>query len=245
MLPRAEDLAIRFWVDARLPDSYPRNIEHAVALVLPCAIVKLPTLSTVELKFWLSRHRIDAGLGPGRVDLMGCLVAKRGHGILFVCGEDPSDEQRFTIAHETAHFLQHYLLPRERVVRALGESIIPVLDGDRKASPEERVAGVLSGVRVGAHVHLFPRQEPGEERLAVAEYDADDLGLELVAPRQAILVYLRTRHVETLPPTEQRQALASHFGVPANAFAPVVTDHGRHRPASFVSDAISTIRRLS
>src|SRR5439155_24692013 len=122
---------------------------------------------------------------------MGCLVANRGHGIIFVCGADPPDEQRLTIAHETGHFLKHYLIPRERVLEALGEAITPVLDGVREATPEERVLGVLSGVRVGAHVHLVPRQGAGDSRIAIAEDEADDLGLELLAPREALLAYLR------------------------------------------------------
>ena len=243
MTPQCEKLAQRFWSDARLPESYPRDIEHAVAVVLPVAVVKLPTLSTTEVAVWLSRNHVVAQLETRPTDLMGCLVASRGHGLMFVCGGDGLDEQRLTVAHETAHFLKHYLIPRERVVRAMGEAITAVLDGDRKATMEERVAGVLSGVRIGAHVHLLPRHEVEEGRVAKAEDDADDLGLELVAPREAVLAHLRTRHVEGLARTEQRRSLACRFGVPEHVFEALVTDFGRARPTSFLADALTMIRR--
>lgn len=243
MSPRTEELAQRFWADARLPESYPRDIEHAVALVLPAAVVKLPRLNTTEVALWLSRNRIAAQVESQQADLMGCLIASRGHGLMFVCGGDEPDEQRLTVAHETAHFLRHYLIPRERVVQAMGQVITPVLDGDREATVEERVAGVLSGVRIGAHVHLLPRHGVEEGRVARAEDDADDLGLELVAPRDAVLAHLRTRHVEKLGPTEQRRALASRFGVPEHVFETLIEDFGRARPTSFLADAIPVIRR--
>lgn len=243
MIPQCDEVAQRFWAAARLPEGYPRNIEHAVAVVLPVAVVKLPTLSTTEVGRWLSRNHVDAKVEGRAADLMGCLVASRGHGLMFVCGGDQADEQRLTVAHETGHFLRHYLIPRERVVRAMGEGITAVLDGDREATVEERVAGVLSGVRIGAHVHLLPRNDVEEGRVARAEDDADDLGLELVAPRDAVLAHLRTRHVEGLAPIEQRRSLADRFGVPEHAFEAIVTDSGRARPTSFLTDALTMIRR--
>src|SRR5207249_2815090 len=153
----ASEVAQRFWAHARLPMTYPRDIEHAVALVLPLAIVKLPALTTKDVTDWLASHDVVIHVNSEPLILMGCLVANRGHGIVFACGGDPPDEQRLTVAHEAAHFLRHYLMPREQVLRALGGTIAPVLDGERDATPEERIAGLLSGVRVGAHVHLLPR----------------------------------------------------------------------------------------
>lgn len=237
----ARDVAQRLWVQARLPERYPRDIEQAISLVLPVAIVKLPALTTTEVVHWLARNELAVDVDTRPADLMGCLVANRGHGIVFVCGGDPPDEQRLTIAHEVAHFVRHYLFPRERVLRALGGKIEAVLDGDREPTPEERVAGVLAGVRVGAHVHLMPRAGSGDRRVSTAEEEADDLGLELVAPREAVLAFLHTRHVEHLGAAEQQRALAITFGVPVHAFAPIVADHNLVRPASFLADALSAI----
>jgi hypothetical protein len=238
---RARDLARQFWAKARLPETYPRDIEHAVALVIPVAIVKLPTLTTSEVLLWLARHHVVADMDTRRADLMGCLVANRGNGIAFVCGADTSDEQRLTIAHEAAHFIRHYLIPRELVIGAMGDAIMPVLDGDRAATTEERVAGVLAGVRVGAHVHLLSREQV-DARVAGAEDDADDLGLEMLAPREVAIAFLGTRHVEQLGPVEQQRALSLRFGVPAPAFAGIVADHNRPRPTAFVADVMSILR---
>ena len=249
----ASEVAQRFWAQARLPLTYPRDVEHAVALVLPLAIVKLPALTTRDVTEPACVRVLPGGpvdvssAGPAWRDvlplsLMGCLVANRGHGIVFVCGGDPPDEQRLTLAHEAAHFLKHYLMPREQVLRALGRAIAPVLDGEREATPEERIAGLLSGVRVGAHVHLLPRLAGEDSRIAAAEDEADDLGLELVAPREAVLAFLRTRHVERLEQLDQQRALASNFGLPAQVFGRIVADHNRVRPTSFLTDALSAIR---
>jgi hypothetical protein len=238
----ASEVAQRFWAHARLPLTYPRDIEHAVALVLPLAIVKLPTLTTGEVTDWLASHDVVVQVNSEPLSLMGCLVANRGHGIVFACGGDSPEEQRLTVAHEAAHFLRHYLMPREQVLRALGGAIAPVLDGEREATPEERIAGLLAGVRVGAHVHLLPRLAGDDSRIATAEDEADDLGLELVAPRDAVLAFLRTRHVERLEQVDQQRALASNFGLPAHVFARTVADHNRVRPTSFLSDALSAIR---
>ena len=57
----------RFWVQTRLPEVYPRDIEHAVAIVLPVAIVKLPTLTTREVELWLSQNRMIIEVQAQRV----------------------------------------------------------------------------------------------------------------------------------------------------------------------------------
>lgn len=242
MSPRADEVARRFWNEARLAEGYPRDIEYAVALVLPLAIVKLPSLTADEVRSWLSSNGIGVNLKPHVTALMGCLVARRGHGVVFVCGSDSTEEQRLTIAHETAHFLEDYLTPRTEVVRALGVEILPVLDGEREATPTERVSGVLSGVRLGAHVHVLARGEFEDGRVARAESLADDLGVELLAPRQAIDAFLASREGERLGPIDLQQALATRFGLPTYVFAAVVEDHYRRRPESFATSVLSAIR---
>ena len=240
---RIRSLAAGFWAEARLPEVYPRDVEQAVALVLPVGIVKLPLLTATRVTEWLARNSIRISVEARPFDLMGCVVACRGHGLIFVCGGDPADEQRLTIAHETAHFLAHYLLPRQRVVRAMGNAITEVLDGEREATADERVAGILAGVRVGAHVHLLHRNGLADPRVGQAEDDADGLGLELVAPHDAVLAFLRTRHVEHLPSNEQQRALALRFGVPVRAFSCIVAGVTRNAPTGFVSETLAVIRR--
>lgn len=46
---------------------------------------------------------------------------------------DTPAEQRFSLAHEVAHFLLDYLQPREATRRKLGETALEVVDGLRPA----------------------------------------------------------------------------------------------------------------
>jgi hypothetical protein len=155
--PNPETLAHAFWAGTGLQDAFPRDIERAIAIKLPLALVKLPQLNTQVIGQWLERRRILTPLALDPRDLCGSLVAYRGYGIIFVCGADDQAEQRLTAAHEVAHFLVDYLLPRQQVIQALGEHMTEVLDGLRKATPAERASAILSHLRLGAHTHLLPR----------------------------------------------------------------------------------------
>jgi len=235
------ELARQFWARARLPEGYPRDIESGVALVLPMAIIKLPVVTTSEVSLWLTRNRVAAEVNQLPLDLMGCLIAYAGHGITFVGGGDSPEEQRLTIAHEAAHFIVHYMMPRQRALTALGASIKPVLDGERLATPAERVEGVLSGMRIGAHIHLLPRGIT-DDRVALAEVDADNLGLELVAPQEAVSAFLRTRHLDDAGPLEQAIALQMKFGVPAQAMMRRLAETNRPRPSGFTAATLAILR---
>jgi hypothetical protein len=155
--PSPETLAHAFWVGTGLQDTFPRNIERAIAMKLPLALVKLPQLNTKMIGQWLEQRRIITPLARLRRrraqpfpldqrDLFGSLVAYRGYGIIFVCGADDPAEQRLTVAHEVAHFLVDYVHPRQQVIQALGEHIAEVLDGLRQATPAERAAAPLKPV---------------------------------------------------------------------------------------------------
>lgn len=116
-----EAIAREFWERTGLPDTFPRDIEKAVALTLPFALVKLPSITVPVIRRWLEARRLRAQIPNDQRDLMGCLVAHRGLGIAFVCGADPNEEQRLTVAHETSHFLRDYLLPRQQLLQTLGD----------------------------------------------------------------------------------------------------------------------------
>src|SRR5207237_10778233 len=112
--------------------------------------VKMPQLNTKVIGRWLERRRIVIPLPLDQRDLLGSLIAYCGYGIIFVCGSDDPEEQRLTVAHEAAHFLVDYLHPRQQVIQALGEHMVEVLDGLRKATPSERGAAILSHLRLRA-----------------------------------------------------------------------------------------------
>ena len=68
---------------------------------------------------------------------------------------DPEDEQRFTLAHELAHFLRDYWRPRQMAQQRLGAEAVAILDGKRPPTPQERLAALLREVPLGFHVHLI------------------------------------------------------------------------------------------
>ena len=187
------------WLEARLiriidefwetiphtPGPFPRDLTNSASLALPVAIRELPALSLSDIRKWLRAYEITHDIeGPDR-RLRGCLLAYGGHGFVLVDGSDPHDERRFTIAHELAHFMLDYQEPRRRVIEALGEEIIPVLDSQRLPTRIERLHAILDGVPLGLHVDLMERTSLGEytsRATLVAEEHADRLALELLAP---------------------------------------------------------------
>ena len=238
-----EQCAGDFWSGTDLADAYPRGIEQAIALKLPVTVVKLPVVTVQAVGRWLRRHQLRPVFPAYRSDLMGCLYADGGHGFIFLCGADESDEQRFTLAHDAAHFLFDYWQPRMRVVGALGPAIIDVLDGRRPARMEERAAAVLAHVRLGPHWHLLPRRG-AEARIAVVEDRADELGLELVAPRTRVAQLLRALPLHGRGDRDAAcVVLGSFFGLPPYIFRDVVAASQRSRVPSFLDDAPRVIGR--
>jgi hypothetical protein len=242
-----EEIAADFWAGTDLGDKFPRNIEQALALKLPVTVVKLSVVTVRTIGHWLRQHHRCPAFPSYRRDLMGCLYADGGQGFIFVCGADEPEEQRFTIAHDAAHFLADYWLPRLRVLTALGSSAAEVLDGRRKPQPKERAAAILEGVRLGPHWHLLPRRcvNPEEDaRIGLVEDRADDLGLELVAPRQRVRHVLNgiagRRHFDAAAICN---ALGSIFGLPSNVFAEIVAVERRPRFPSFLEDARRALGR--
>ena len=205
--------AARFWARAGVTEPFPRRLTPTIAAILPVAVILLPKLSIASMSDWLSRRgaRCPALVGSRR--LRGCLVAQRGHGFIFVDGSLGDDEQRLTVAHETAHFLHHYEGPRLAALTLLGPSIGPVLDGDRRATASEELRGALREVPLGVYSHALDRSASGlpSEETAQLETEADLIGFELLAPMAAIRASARK---DAYP-----RALTAQFGLPPWAAA--------------------------
>jgi hypothetical protein len=117
-------------------------------------------------------------------------VARNGHGVALIDGADGEDEQRFSIAHELAHFLRDYWSLRRRILKRLGGEVLRVLDGERAPTPQERLHALLRNVSLGFHLHLMERDGEGNpltSSIAQAEDDADCLAYELLAPAEHVL----------------------------------------------------------
>jgi hypothetical protein len=234
-----EAIAQGFWNGTRLGAAFPRDIEKAVALKLPLALVKLPRVTVPMIRHWLEERRLRARVPNDQRDLMGCLIAYRGLGIAFIAGADSAEEQRLTVAHETAHFLRDYLLPRQELLTELGDEVADVLDGKRLPTPFERANAVLSHMRLGAHVHLMPRggdDEESDHAVAGAENRADGLGLELVAPRARILTFVRIASKTSVTPEDTCTVLSERFGLPRNVFQRFFDSSEPDRIVSFLED---------
>jgi hypothetical protein len=137
--------------------------------------------------------------------LRGCLIADVGVGFILIDGDDSEDEQRVTIAHELAHFLLHYLALRRAALTGLGSHMVAVLDRTRSPTQAELFSSALRDLPLAPFRHAMVRGgSPSRGRIAAMEAEADDLGIELLAPWQLI---------RTLA-TPDRDAIAARFGLP-------------------------------
>src|SRR5258707_15817030 len=99
-----EEIANDFWRETGYSRTFPRPIEQALAK-LPVMLVKLPDVTVQAVGAWLRQQRHTCTFPTYENSLMGCLYAYKGFGYIFVCGADPVEEQRFTVAHDGAHFI--------------------------------------------------------------------------------------------------------------------------------------------
>lgn len=208
-------VAEAFWREAGASEPFPRALRGPIADALPVAIVLLPRLRLRGVDDWLLGQAIRCALGAVDRPLRACLVARRGQGLIFLDGTDPPDEQRFSLAHELAHYLRDYWLPRREAVARLGPPILAVLDGERPPGAEERIDALVARVPLGLHVHLLGRDPGGaaDPAVARAERDADLLACELLAPAEVVL-----RALPGDDPQARRAAatdrLRDQFGLP-------------------------------
>ncbi len=183
-----ENTAQEFWALAGGVPSLPCNMQTAITLALPLEIYPVPGLRVSHVLAWARRVKIAHRIRGRDRRLHGCLLADRGRGTIFFDASDSNAEQRFTLAHELAHFLLDYQIPRQRAVAALGASILPVLNGERAPTLEERLHAVLSAVPLGIMSHVLERPDDGlpANFIIAIENRADRLALELLAPAQEL-----------------------------------------------------------
>ena len=200
-----------FWSRAGFASAAPHDLRRAVLWALPIDVVEIPQLSVGRVREWLSAQGVQDDVVDARVRdrlLRACVVARSACGLLMIDQGDAESEQRFSLAHELAHFLRHYIHRRDQAVKQLGPGILQVLDGFRPPTTEERVHAVLARFRLGAHVHLMERTATGHSTSVIshAEREADLLAFELLAPSAEILdavsgvraVHQRSRITELL-----------------------------------------------
>jgi hypothetical protein len=180
-----------FWHSVGSPSTLPRDLDRVMSLGYPIASVGLPDLSIHRIEHWFHQRRTPYRFLCNDRSLCGCIVAAQGHGIVFVSGDDPVEEQRFTIAHEVAHYLLDYHYPRQQAQQVFGDAILPVLNGERPPSSAERIDALIGSISLGVYVDMLPRSTGGDIDQGFvlrAEERADLLALELLAPAEDVLV---------------------------------------------------------
>jgi hypothetical protein len=213
------ELATGFWDRAQMEEPFPRNLRGPAVRAFEGDVVPLRHMRLKHVQTWLRENSIPSPCGGPDRALRACLVAQVGGGVIFIDEQDPPDEQRFSLAHELAHWLRDYWQPRERACAVLGEQVLEVFDGKREPSVEERLHSLVRKVRIGAHVHFMERNPDGavaDPAAAAAEAHADRLAFELLAPAEAVAARVRDTASD---PFSLMRALREGFGLPHAAAA--------------------------
>jgi hypothetical protein len=176
--------------------TFPIALQHTLPFAYSLNIQSLPDLTINLIQAWFTARGLLRQLQamPDR-RLFGCLVAQRGHGVIFLDSNADDAERRFTLAHEFSHFLLDHLIPREEAITAFGKSIRPVLDGERPPTDAEKLDSLRLWIDMQPFHHLMQRDSSGrfmDLRTSRAELDADMLALELLAPHQTVLEHCGT-----------------------------------------------------
>lgn len=214
MLTRAaiRSAADTFWAAAGGRSGYgsPVRIDIAVMRSLPLAIYRIPGLTTRHVDSMLASAGASLSLRGAPRSLRGCLVADVGVGLILVDGDDPEDEQRLTVSHETAHFLLHYLALRAAALTGLGRPVVAVLDRTRAPTQAELFSAALRDLPLAPFQHAMVRGAARPRgQVATMEAEADDLAIELLAPWHL---------VRALEPPDA-ESIASRFGLPSTVAA--------------------------
>jgi hypothetical protein len=205
-----------FWAAAGGRSAYgsPVRIDAAVVRSLPIAIRRISGLTTGDVEGVLRRAGASITLQGASRALRGCLIADVGVGLILVDGDDPEDEQRLTVSHETAHFLLHYLALRTAALQGLGSQLVAVLDRTRSPTQAELFSSALRDLPLSPFRHAMVRGATRPRgRIATMEAEADDLAIELLAPWQLV------RSLES----PDAETIASRFGLPPAVAARLAT----------------------
>ena len=178
-----------FWKLADGPIGYPVDISYAVMSALEVYVEEVANLTT-------GAAEARSGGGKGAHEkiaeraIHGCLLVGRSGAAILVEKNDDADEKRFTVAHEAAHFILEVKRHQERAALRMGRDFLGVLHGLREATPDERVDAWLRDARPSALVHFMDRAPTGGygcTRTLDAECLADDLAVEILAPRAELI----------------------------------------------------------
>lgn len=217
---RVRELAASTWNAAPESVRLEGDVEAAVVWASSVVVVSMPNLTLASADRWLVDRGAPSALPPeSREGLRGLLVAWRGYAVILLDATMTSAERRFTLAHEHGHYLLHYQLARQRILRDAPE-LLPVIDGQRLPTDGDRAKASLARVPIGLHTHLLHRDAHGgaDTVTAGAEDGASLYAMELLAPWESLLQLLRpyaeTSGAHSAHLQSATTAVASEFGLP-------------------------------
>lgn len=202
---------------------FPRDLGLIAPLTMPISATIVPSLTTADVEETLRAMTGRASRRVAKRRLRGCLIAHRGCGLIFL-DADADDLLRFAVAHEVAHFTGHYLIRREIALARLGADILSVLDGERDATPTERLGGILAGCPLGIFTDVMERDgaSPLSRTAERMEFEADEAAFLALAPVGTVIA----RTLEAEGKIDQAAVIA----VLIDQFGLAHRDAARHAP---------------
>src|SRR5947209_16031284 len=97
-------LAEDFWERVGFREPFPRDLERVLVLSTPVFPVQVAGLCPGAVRHWLKQRDVSLPLSVPDRPLDGCIVAYRGHAMIFVEEKLSPDHRRAVLAHEFAHF---------------------------------------------------------------------------------------------------------------------------------------------
>lgn len=219
--PYIIELAQDFWKKAGGTSSWPCDLDQAVAISLPIDVVSLSSLSVKEIEKWFCTRKFSYQFSTEDLSLHGFIIVTRGKGLIFINGSDSKEERLFTLAHEIAHFIIDYQLPRLKACNLFGKQILDVLDGLRAPTIQELVDGILLSIEIKPYIHLIEKNNNsyGENtKVWRSEDQADALAIELLAPFKSVYADLKKMSFPSFINcyTAAYQLLSIKYGLPVS-----------------------------
>jgi hypothetical protein len=204
------EAADQFWAEAGTPPPFPRDLTLPALRAFVVDRQVMPGLRLRGIEEWFAKRACALEFGLQDRRLRGCLAAIGGSAMIFIDGADEAAEHRFTFAHELAHLMLDYLMPRNQAISRLGPDIADVLDGVREPTENERLDAAINACPLGLHLHLLERRD-ATALVSIVESKADQLAWELLAPDEELERRFGSLQVSV---AELSHGLVTEFGLP-------------------------------
>ena len=208
-----------FWRRASGPSGFPVDIQYAAMSALEVYVEEVEGLTTSNAFSRIQNPERGESDQIAKRRLHGCIAVSRKGAAILVEESDDEAQKRFTVAHEAAHFILEVKRRQERVESRLGHEFSDILHGRLEATPTERIDAWLRNVRSDALLHFMDRLPGGGygcARTAVSECLADELAVEIIAPRSELIA--ATSSFETMSFSDSiiaaQRVAERRFGLP-------------------------------